>query len=173
MTFLPPFRADHVGSLLRPKKLSAARKEWREGLITAEQLRSIEDNHIHEAVKKQEEIGLKGISDGEYRRNYWHLDFMWNFDGVTPSHDIYTNRFHGVEFSARAAEISDRVSYPKNGIMLDHFKFLTKSVKETAKFTIPSAAQFRHREGVRLANTNAYTDLNEFWDDIGKSYNRA
>jgi 5-methyltetrahydropteroyltriglutamate--homocysteine methyltransferase len=142
-------------------------------LITPEQLRSIEDNHILEAVKKQEEIGLKGITDGEYRRDYWHLDFMWSFDGVIPSDDIYTNRFHGVEFSARAAEISDRVSYPKNGIMLDHFKFLTKSVKETAKFTIPSAAQFRHREGVRLANTNAYTDLDEFWDDIGKSYNRA
>jgi len=173
MTFLPPFRADHVGSLLRPKKLSAARKEWREGLITAEQLRSIEDNHILEAVKKQEEIGLKGITDGEYRRDYWHLDFMWSFDGVIPSDDIYTNRFHGVEFSARAAEISDRVSYPKNGIMLDHFKFLTKSVKETAKFTIPSAAQFRHREGVRLANTDAYTDLDEFWDDIGRSYKRA
>ena len=76
MTFLPPFRADHVGSLLRPKELSAARKEWREGLITAEQLRSIEDNHIHEAVKKQEGIGLKGITDGEYRRDYWHPDFM-------------------------------------------------------------------------------------------------
>ena len=129
MTFLPPFRADHVGSLLRPKKLSAARKEWREGLITAEQLRAIEDNDIREAVKKQEEIGLKGITDGEYRRDYWHLDFMWNFDGVTPSDDIYTSRFHGEEFSARAAEISDRVSYPKNGIMLDHFKFLTKSIE--------------------------------------------
>lgn len=173
LNLLPFFRADHVGSLLRPNELSVARKKWSDGLISDEKLRSIEDGYVREAVKKQEEIGLKGITDGEYRRDYWHLDFMWQFEGVTPSDEVYTSKFHGEDFSARAAEISGPISYPKGGIMLGDFQFLKETVFETAKFTIPSAAQFRHREGVRLAHSSAYLDMDEFWEDIGSSYNRA
>ena len=121
----------------------------------------------------QEQTGLQGITDGEYRRDYWHLDFMWEFEGVTPSQDMYTSKFQGENFTARAAEISGHVSYPKDGIMLEDFRFLNELVSKTAKITIPSAAQFRHREGVRLANTNAYADMDEFWEEIGTAYNDA
>lgn len=171
-TTQPPFRADHVGSLLRPKALSTAREQWRDGDLATEELTAIEDTHVRDVVKKQEAVGLKGISDGEFRRD-WHLDFMWGLNGVEPSQEVYSSRFQDEDFAARTAEIAGTVSYPKEGIMRDHFKFLSGVVSETAKMTIPSAAQFRFREGVRLNDPDAYTDMDEFWNDVGKAYKDA
>ena len=100
----PPFRADHVGSLLRPAELAAKRKQWHAGEASQEELRDLENSAIRDVVKLQEDVGLNGITDGEFRRDYWHLDFMWGFDGVEPSAEAFTAAFSGGEdFVAPAA----------------------------------------------------------------------
>ncbi len=169
----PPFRADHVGSLLRPDHLSEARTKWHKGEMPAEELTAIENDAIRDVVAKQETVGLKGVTDGEFRRDYWHLDFMFGFNGVDPSEEAYKSRFQDEDFVAPAAEVTGKVSYPDTGIMQAHFQFLKDATKQTAKFTIPSAAQFRHREGVHLRDPDAYPDIDAFWNDIGAAYNKA
>jgi len=169
----PPFRADHVGSLLRPEHLRVAREKWKAGELPADELKALEDEAIREVVAQQERVGLHGITDGEFRRDYWHLDFMWGFDGVKPSDEVFPTHFEGQDFEARAAQVIDKVKFPASGIMRDHFKFLATTTKETAKITIPSPAMFRHRSGKNMISQAHYPDLDQFWDDLGKAYNDA
>jgi 5-methyltetrahydropteroyltriglutamate--homocysteine methyltransferase len=170
----PPFRADHVGSLLRPENLAEKRKQWHAGAVTAEELREVEDEAIRAVVALQENIGLKGITDGEFRRDYWHLDFMWGFDGVEPSAEDFSAAFSGGEsFVAPAAMVVGKVSYPQGGIMRDAFAFLKQATTQTAKISIPSPSMFRHRSGRQVISETAYPDLDEFWSDLGKAYNDA
>jgi 5-methyltetrahydropteroyltriglutamate--homocysteine methyltransferase len=172
----PPFRADHVGSLLRPPELAEARQKWKRGELAADQLRLVEDKAIREAVALQQSVGLKGITDGEFRRDYWHLDFMWGFDGVKPSEEEFIAPFSGGKnFVAPAATVVGKVRYPDSGIMREHFKFLSSVMPAgaTAKMTVPAPTMFRHRTGRKTISEQAYPDTAEFWRDIGSAYNAA
>lgn len=170
----PPFRADHVGSLLRPKSLADARQQWREGKLATDRLAALEDAAIRDVVAMQEAIGLKAVTDGEFRRDYWHLDFMWSFDGVQPSEIEYSAPFvDDRPFVAPAAKVTGKVRYPEDGIMRSHFRFLAETTSRTPKFTIPAPTMFRHRAGREVILEEAYPDLDEFWFDLGQAYSDA
>jgi 5-methyltetrahydropteroyltriglutamate--homocysteine methyltransferase len=170
----PPFRADHVGSLLRPAELADAREKWRKGELDAQGLRAVEDKAVRSAVAMQEAIGLQSITDGEFRRDYWHLDFMWQFDGVQPSEEQFAAPFSGGEaFVAPFAQVIGKIKYPSAGIMREHFAFLKSATTRTPKMTIPAPTMFRHRSGRRAITEEAYPSLDHFWLDLGKAYNDA
>lgn len=165
----PPFRADHVGSLLRPAPLAAARDKARTGDLPLSDLVKIEDESIKYAVGLQESLGLKGITDGEHRRGYWHLDFMVGFDGIELSEETY-----GMAFSAGNAvattNVTGKVSHPEAGVMLSHFEFLKSVTSETPKFCIPSATMYHFRAGRSGVSEEAYPDYEDFWTDIAAAY---
>ncbi|MCP4329614.1 MAG: 5-methyltetrahydropteroyltriglutamate--homocysteine S-methyltransferase [Alphaproteobacteria bacterium] len=170
----PPFRADHVGSLLRPPELLAARERWRAGELDDDGLRELEDAAIRDIVRDQEAIGLDGVTDGEFRRDYWHLDFMWRFDGVAASEEAFTTPFSGgTDFTAPAAKVTGKIAYPAVGIMGDHFAFLKSVTGRTAKFTIPAPGMFRQGSGRRMIDADAYPEIDAFWADLGRAYNDA
>jgi 5-methyltetrahydropteroyltriglutamate--homocysteine methyltransferase len=164
----PPFRADHVGSLLRPQELHAARAKHKRGEISAEELRKIQDKDIREVVKLQESIGLQAVTDGEFRRDWWHIDFIHGFDGI----DLTANKthtFHASDEQPPMFKLSGKVRRTKPS-MLSHFEFLKSIVKKgTPKFTMPSPAML-HARSDREALTRVYPDLDEFWADITKAY---
>lgn len=170
----PPFRADHVGSLLRPPELLAARDRTRRGELSPEALREVEDKAIRDVVALQESVGLQSITDGEFRRDYWHLDFMWKFDGVRASDEEFAAPFsNGEAFVAPYARVVGKIAYPREGIMREHFAFLRGVTSRTAKFTMPAPTMFRHRTGRLAITEQAYPDLDQFWNDLGKAYNAA
>src|SRR5213083_2221011 len=120
----PPFRADHVGSILRSAAIKDARAKREKGEITAAQLKEVEDREIEKIIRKQDEIGLKLATDGEYRRSWWHFDFYWGLTGcekVILEHGI---KFHGVETRPESIRISGKLDFPSDHPMLDHFRFL-------------------------------------------------
>jgi 5-methyltetrahydropteroyltriglutamate--homocysteine methyltransferase len=168
-----PFRADHVGSLLRPQELKDARAKAASGEITAADLRAIEDRCIRDVVKLQESVGLQSVTDGEFRRAMWHTDFLTGFDGIVPTHSNYAVKFHGK--GGETAEtrsmlcVNGKVRRSKP-IMIDHFAFLKSAVTKTAKFCMPSATYLHVRGGRKLVDQTAYPDMQEFWDDIAKGY---
>jgi 5-methyltetrahydropteroyltriglutamate--homocysteine methyltransferase len=164
----PPFRADHVGSLLRPRELHEARAKNRKGELSDAELKKIQDKDIREAVKLQESIGLQSVTDGEFRRDWWHVDFIHGFDGI----DLTANKthtFHASDEQPPMFKLSGRVRRTKPS-MLDHFKFLNSVVtKGTPKFTMPSPAML-HARSDREALKKVYPNLDNFWEDITKAY---
>lgn len=171
----PPFRADHVGSLLRPPEVLAARRQAEAGEITAAHLRAVEDAAIAEAVRRQQEVGLRSATDGEIRRQSWHMDFLYQLRGVSRAPAGQTVQFHtldgGTVVSAQGALRVD------GKIALDHTIFgddfatlhsLTDGV--TAKQTIPSPNMIYTRGGRASIDASAYTDLDEFWADVIAAY---
>src|SRR6185503_20162663 len=166
----PPFHADHVGSLLRPPELREARAKAKPGALGATQLRSIEDACIARAVKKQEEIGLRSITDGEFRRDFWHLDFLKQLDGIE------LVRPTGLTFDAEdvppMASVTGKVGCSRP-IMAEHFAFLKSVTGRTAKFTVPSPGTAHMRGGRNAISRTVYPDLEEFWADIGAAYRTA
>jgi len=168
-----PFRADHVGSLLRPQELKDARAKAASGEITAAELRAIEDRCIRDVVKLQESVGLQSVTDGEFRRAMWHTDFLTGFDGIVPTHSNYAVKFHGK--GGETAEtrsmltVSGKVRRSKP-IMIDHFAFLKSATTKTAKFCMPSATYLHVRGGRKLVDPTAYPDMQEFWHDIAQGY---
>lgn len=172
----PPFRADHVGSLLRPEKLQKARRRWQEGKIGDSDLRRIEDESIRDAVSMQEEVGLKAITDGDFRRDDWFLDFMYRFDGPEPSDETLPVHFTGGEsFMLPRMVITKKIAYPEGGIARADVAFLNAATRETAKVCMPAPTMFHpttERDATFLPE--AYPDPQEFWDhDLGKAYNDA
>jgi 5-methyltetrahydropteroyltriglutamate--homocysteine methyltransferase len=163
----PPFRADQVGSLLRPAELAQARSA---GLPAAE-LRGIEDRAIREIVRKQEAIGLESITDGELRRDWWHLDFLTQLDGVVAKANPGP-RFGGTEEQPPIPYVTGKVGYSKP-IMLDDFAFLKKQTTKTAKFTIPSPSMLHLRAGRAGISRDVYPDMAAFWDDAAAAYRQA
>ena len=167
----PPFRADQVGSLLRPGVLAQTRAKFRNGEISSGDLKAVEDKCIRQAIQRQESLGLQAVTDGEMRRDWWHLDFMVQLDGVTAVVNPGP-KFGGTEEQPPIPSVSGKVGCSKP-IMVDDFVYLKKNTKQTAKFTIPSPAMLHLRGGRSSISKTAYPDLAEFWADTAGAYRKA
>jgi 5-methyltetrahydropteroyltriglutamate--homocysteine methyltransferase len=171
----PPFRGDHVGSLLRPPELLKARADFAEGRIKAEDLRAAEDEAIRDVVKLQENIGLKGITDGEFRRTAWHMDYIYQIGGIRKSSErtlkleFHTEDNEVKDFKTPALEVYEKVRV-ENTIFGDAFQFLKGLTKETPKLSIPSPSMVHYRGGPALIDRNIYPDIEEFWSDLSAAY---
>jgi 5-methyltetrahydropteroyltriglutamate--homocysteine methyltransferase len=169
----PPFRADHVGSLLRTPAVHRARQDFAEGRVDAAQKRAIEDAAIRDVVKMQEEIGLQGITDGEYRRASWHMDFIYQIGGITKAQDNLKVQFHNergdIEFTPAALRVTGRLKLEKC-IFADDFSFLQSIARGTPKLTIPSPSMVHYRGGRAAIDPHVYPDLEEFWRDLEQVY---
>jgi 5-methyltetrahydropteroyltriglutamate--homocysteine methyltransferase len=170
----PPFRADHVGSLLRPQRLLDARSAHAEGRIDDDELREAEDDAIREVVRMQEDVGLQSATDGEFRRSSWHMDFIYQLGGVRKVQDHLTVRFHSdegdIEFTPSAAQVAERISL-REPIFADAFRFLQETVTTaTPKLTIPSPSMVHYRGGRAAIDEDVYPDLDAFWSDLTDAY---
>jgi len=168
----PPFRADHVGSFLRPKELLEARDKHAAGKLSREELRRVEDEAIRGIVKFQEDVGLQGVTDGEFRRTFFHIDFLEQLDGVE-THTGFTSQFHtkkgDIGFAPPVLKVTGKVKHAKP-IQLEDFKFLKSVTKRTPKVTIPSPTMLHFRGGREGISKDAYPDLDEFFADVAKAY---
>ncbi|MEO7335416.1 MAG: 5-methyltetrahydropteroyltriglutamate--homocysteine S-methyltransferase, partial [Caldimonas sp.] len=168
-----PFRADQVGSLLRPHRLAEMRRRWKAGEIDAAELRSAEDTAISAAVAHQERIGLQSVTDGEFRRDWWHLDFLAQLDGVTLQDNPGPKfKIAGQGEQPPIATVTGRVACSRP-IMADHFAFLKAATTKTAKMTIPSPSMLHLRGGRNAISKEIYPDLEEFWHDVANAYRVA
>jgi 5-methyltetrahydropteroyltriglutamate--homocysteine methyltransferase len=165
----PPFRADQVGSLLRPPELKAARAKIERGEMASEALRELEDRLIRAAVAKQEALGMQSVTDGEYRRGWWNHDFLGRIDGVEIELDRKSYKFAGTDDPRFTAKVRRKVKRARP-MMVDHFKFLRSVAKHTPKFTMPSPSILYHRGGRAAISAEAYPDLDALWDDVGTVY---
>jgi 5-methyltetrahydropteroyltriglutamate--homocysteine methyltransferase len=168
----PPFRADHVGSLLRPAPLKDARAKRAEGAITAVQLKEIEDREIEKIIKKQEDVGLKLATDGEFRRSWWQFDFFRGLDGVTFYTTDHGIQFHGVQTKAESIKIDGKLGFSGHP-MLEHFKFLKAHTRAVPKMTIPAPSTLHFRQGRAAVSKDVYPELDPFFDDLAKAYRDA
>ena len=168
----PPFRADHVGSLLRPDALKEAREKRAKGEITTAQLTLIEDREIESVIKKQEEVGLRSITDGEFRRSWWHLDFLWGLDGVERYVMDQGIAFAGVQTRAEGARVTGRLGFSGHP-MIAHFKFVAAHTGRMPKITIPAPSALYGRVGRGPISKAAYPELDEFFADLGTAYRKA
>jgi 5-methyltetrahydropteroyltriglutamate--homocysteine methyltransferase len=171
----PPFRADHVGSLLRPAALLKARADHQAGRISAAELRGFEDQAIRGVAEMQRDIGLQGVTDGEFRRGSWHMDFLYRIGGVTKTDQTlrvpFRNESGSVEAALGAFRISGKLTLERT-IFGDDFAYL-KSVAPAgtaAKLTIPSPSMLHYRGGRAAIDQAAYTDIEEFWHDLAAVY---
>ena len=168
----PPFRADHVGSLLRPAALKEAREKFAKGAIDAATLKAMEDREIERVVKKQEEVGLKSVTDGEFRRSWWHLDFLWGLDGIE-KHVMDT----GVAFAAvttrnEGTKVTGKIGSTRHP-MIEHFKFVAAHTKQTPKITIPAPSALWGRPMRTPVDKNVYPQLDAMFEDLGAAYRKA
>ncbi|MGW4483970.1 5-methyltetrahydropteroyltriglutamate--homocysteine S-methyltransferase [Amycolatopsis sp. NPDC004368] len=175
MTPRPPFRADHVGSLLRPPVLREARRRHTAGEITADQLRAVEDDAIRDVIKMQKVAGLSSATDGEFRRASWHMDFIYALGGVSQSDERLHVKFHNLagdlEFSPPGLQVDGRVRLDEP-IFAEHFAFLKSHVDAgiTPKLTIPSPSMVYYRGGRAAVSEAVYPDLEEFFADLAGAY---
>jgi len=170
----PPFRADHVGSLLRLPQLLKARDDFAEGRIDAEELRAVEDDAIRDIVRRQENAGLQSATDGEFRRASWHMDFIYQLDGITKEAGHIKVKFHNeqgdIEFTPAALHIDGKLGVSKT-IFGDAFRFLQQTVtKNVPKLTIPSPSMVHYRGGRAAIDPDLYPDLDSFWADLVSAY---
>jgi 5-methyltetrahydropteroyltriglutamate--homocysteine methyltransferase len=166
----PPFRADHVGSFLRPKYLLDARERKARGEITAAELRAVEDRSITEVVKMQEDAGLQSITDGEFRRTYFHIDFLEQLGGVQTQPPVTIRRPDGTEeLAPPVMRVVDKVRHVKD-IQLADFQYLRSRTKRTPKVTIPSPTMLHFRGGRAGISAVHYPDLEQFWQDTADAY---
>jgi 5-methyltetrahydropteroyltriglutamate--homocysteine methyltransferase len=169
----PPFRADHVGSLLRPAALHQARAQRAKGEITAEQLKEVEDREIERIIKKQEEVGLHAITDGEFRRSWWHLDFLWGLDGVEKHVMDSGVAFAAVTTRNEGVKVTGRLGMASPHPMVEHFKFVAAHTARTPKITIPAPSAIYGRPMPTPIDKSAYPSMDKFWDDLGAAYRKA
>jgi len=172
----PPFRADHVGSLLRPKEVHQARDEFAKGQITAEELTQVEDAAIRDAIRMQGEVGLKSATDGELRRQSWHMDFIYQLGGVEKVQDetikvAFHNKDRNFEWAPPSAHVTAPVSLPET-IFADAFTFVRDNVAagQTPKLTIPSPSMVHYRGGRAAIAADVYPELDQFWTDLAAAY---
>ena len=168
----PPFRADQVGSLLRPLRLAEVRARYRRGEVDAATRRVAEDDAIREVVAHQEEIGLRAVTDGEFRRDWWHLDFLSRFEGVSLAANPGSS-FNGAgEEQPPIATVTGRIRCSRP-IMVDDFAFLRSVASRRPKMTIPSPSMLHLRGGRRAISADVYPDLDGFWEDTAAAYRKA
>ena len=168
-----PFRADHVGSLLRPAELKEARLKHADGEISADQLRAAEDLAIAAAIQKQENIGLRGVTDGEFRRAFWHFDFLEALEGVETYEPAQGIQFKGGQTKPRGLKVVSKIAAPERHPMLEHFRFLKEHTRATAKMTIPSPSVLHYRGGRQAVDKTVYPDMEEFYSDLGLAYRQV
>src|SRR5271165_2472074 len=164
----PPFRADHVGSLLRPPALKEARAR------AAPDLRAMEDAAIERVIARQAEIGLRSATDGELRRTMWHFDFLEHVDGVESFRALHGIAFKGgIETQAKGLRVTGKLGFSSTHPMIEHFQFLRDHTRATPKMTIPSPSVLHFRGGRRAVSQEVYADMEEFYRDLALAYRRA
>jgi len=168
----PPFRADHVGSLLRTTPIKEARAKHEKGQITDAQLKAVEDAEIEKIIKKQEEIGLKLATDGEFRRSWWHFDFYEGLDGVDIVESDHGIQFQGVQTRPRVIKITGKIGFSSHP-MIEHFKFLKAHTKVMPKMCIPAPATFHFRLEPNAVNKDTYASRDAIFDDLAVAYQNA
>jgi 5-methyltetrahydropteroyltriglutamate--homocysteine methyltransferase len=169
----PPFRADHVGSLLRPAALKEARARRERGEISNADLTAAEDAAIARIIARQEEVGLESATDGEFRRAMWHFDFLERLDGVESFRADHGIAFQGgIETQAKGLRVTGKVGFSTHP-MLEHFRFLRARTRAAAKMTIPSPSVLHFRGGRRAVSAEVYPHMEEFYRDLGLAYRRA
>src|SRR6202451_4226666 len=169
----PPFRADVVGSILRTTPLKEARTKRDKGEITAAQLKEVEDREIEKIIGKQQEVGLKMATDGEFRRSWWHFDFYGGLDGVKIEEIDHGIQFQGVQTRHLSPRITGKLGFSNSHPMLEHFKFLKAHTRVTPKMCIPSAATMHFRLEPTAIATKEYADRYAIFDDLAKTYRQA
>jgi len=170
----PPFRADHVGSLLRPQRLLETRDDFAAGTVTAADLRAVEDEEIIKAIRMQEEVGLQSATDGEFRRASWHMDFIYALGGVQKAPGNlavkFTNPSGAIEYTPAALHVGGKVELDYT-IFGDDFSFLKSHVRSAVpKQTIPSPNMVHYRGGPAMLDPDVYPDLEQFWGDLALAY---
>jgi 5-methyltetrahydropteroyltriglutamate--homocysteine methyltransferase len=173
---LPPFRADHVGSLLRPRELTAARADFKAGRIDADALRAAEDRAILDAIELQRAAGLQTVTDGEFRRTSWHMDFIYQLGGIEQVegealHVQFRNAQGEYDYAPPAMAVTDQVTLPRT-IFAEAFSFLRDHAHpgQTPKLTIPSPSMVHYRGGNSALDPDAYPDPDVFWNDLTSAY---
>jgi len=174
MRTTPPFRADHVGSLLRPASVRAARDDFAAGRITAQQLRAVEDEAIAGVVAMQQDAGLQSATDGEFRRASWHMDFIYQIGGVSKAPGHLAVRFHNpagdIEFTPAALHVGSKIHMAKTIFEGDFAHLKSLAGTSTAKLTIPSPNMVHYRGGPAAIDPAVYPDIEEFWSDLAAAY---
>jgi 5-methyltetrahydropteroyltriglutamate--homocysteine methyltransferase len=170
----PPFRADHVGSLLRPPELLEARESFAAGRISADELHAIEDEAIRAVVRMQKDVGLQSATDGEFRRASWHMDFIYGIEGISKAEDDLKVQFRNeegtIEFTPAALKIDGKLGIGET-IFGDHFEFLRSTANgATPKLTIPSPSMVHYRGGAAAIDPDVYPDQDRFWRDLTAAY---
>jgi 5-methyltetrahydropteroyltriglutamate--homocysteine methyltransferase len=168
----PPFRADHVGSLLRPAALHDARGKRAKSEISAAELKAVEDREIERVIKRQEEVGLRSITDGEFRRSWWHLDFLWGLDGVERHVMESGVSFAGVKTRAEGVKVTGKVGFSGHP-MIEHYRFVAAHTKQTPKITIPAPSAIYGRPTATPIDKAVYPDVDSFFHDVGQAYRKA
>src|SRR5713226_4258962 len=158
---IPPFRGDHVGSLLRPPELKEARARRERGEMGAAELEAIEDRAIEQVIAKEESIGLRGVTDGEFRREFWHLDFLAGLDGVESFRTEHGIQFKGGETRPKGLRVTGKIGFSGHP-MIEHFRFLKERTQATPKMTIPSPSVLHFRGGRKAVPEGIYPTMDEF-----------
>ncbi len=168
----PPFRADHVGSLLRPEVIKEARQKFADGKIDAGARKAVEDQEIVRVIKKQEDAGLQAVTDGEFRRSWWHLDYLWGLDGCERYIMDQGMAFSGMNTRAEGVRCTSKVTYSTHP-MIDHFRFVQANTDRLAKISIPAPSAIYGRTGRKALPESVYPELEEFFDDLGAAYAKS
>jgi 5-methyltetrahydropteroyltriglutamate--homocysteine methyltransferase len=169
----PPFRADHVGSLLRPAPLKEARAKRERGEITADALKTVEDREIATIIRRQEDIGLMAVTDGEFRRAFWNYDFLGELDGVEAYLGERKIKFQGPNPKPMMLRVTGNLGTFSSHPMLEHFKFVKDRARVTPKMTIPSPSSLHFRYGRDAIPGAIYPDMDDFYRDLGQTYRKA
>ena len=168
----PPFRADHVGSILRSPPLREARLRHEKGEIDADELKDVEDREIKKIIAKQEAIGLRLATDGEFRRAWWHFDFFGMLDGVEVREIDQGIQFHGVQTKPHGLRVVGKIDFSSHP-MVEHFKFLKANTKVTPKMTIPAPSVMHFRLEPDAMRTRVYENRDAIFDDLATAYQKA
>jgi methionine synthase II (cobalamin-independent) len=168
----PPFRAEHVGSLLRPQALREARRGHAAGQLTAAQLRAVEDRAIGQAIRMQEDIGLQAVTDGDFRRSWWHLDFLWGLDGVERHVMEAGVSFAGARTRSEGVRVSGRLGFSGHR-MIEDFRFLAGQTRRVPKVTLPAPSAIYGRPVRPPINRELYPDVEALFEDLGQAYRKA
>ncbi len=173
MSSRPPFRADQVGSLLRPPALKEARQRRAAGLLDAAELAAVEDREIERVVAKQQSLGLSAVTDGELRRSWWHLDFLWGLDGVGEHHADFGTGFVGAKPRTAGVRVDGKIAFAPEHPILAHYRFLHEHARAIPKLTIPSPSALLGRPVLPPIDARVYPTRDELYADLGAAYRAA